>query len=230
MKSLFDILFPPICAACGSDTKHRELLCSSCKEKLYPEPLLQCSVCRGRVPFFASRQERCHPNASHLIFSASEYANPVVRSLIWHFKFKSRKKAGGLLSAILFEAISDVGYNLEETILVPIPLFPKRLRERGFNQAEKIADYLSDKLNLKKVSCLLRVKNTTPQSEISDYKQRRVNIAHAFEVRHGSGPFNKRIFLIDDVWTSGATMSEAVSVLKNAGAGEIIAMVVARAH
>jgi ComF family protein len=150
--------------------------------------------------------------------------------LIWQFKFKSRQKAGEILTTLLFEAISDIGYSVNDSILVPIPLFPKRLRERGFNQAEKIADYLSDKLNLKKVSCLLRVKNTTPQSEISDYKQRRVNIAHAFEIKKGSGPFDKRIFLIDDVWTSGATMSEAVSVLKNAGAGEIIAMVVARAH
>lgn len=230
MKSLIDILFPPVCLGCAGDTVRTERICASCRKKLVPDPLLQCSVCRGRIPFGAAANERCHPRASHVVFSAGSYSDPILRNLIWQCKFKSRQAAGRILADLLAEALADTGFTTDDAVFVPIPLSAKRLRLRGFNQAEKIADFLLQKSGRAASHYLVRVKDTAAQSEISDYKQRRINMAHAFALQPGVSCAGKKIVLVDDVWTSGATMSEAVSVLKHAGASEIIALVVARAH
>lgn len=231
IANLFDILFPPICAGCGGDSEHRQILCAVCQKSLIPHPLLQCSVCRGRVPFAASKSERCHPSASHLIFSAGEYSDALLRRLIWQCKFKRRQVVARILADLLAEALRDTGYDSVSTIFVPIPLSKKRMRERGFNQAEKIAHFLSLKTHNPVIQCLVRTKETAAQSEISDYEQRRVNMAHAFAVtERRRSCVGKRVAIIDDVWTSGATMSEAALTLKEAGVVEVVALVVARAH
>jgi ComF family protein len=235
-EKLLNTLFPPLCIACKRDRMPFDaasaLLCAACTELVTPIPTLHCPVCRRRLPLDSLSQPkslRCHPNSSHLVFSAASYEQSVIQSLILELKFKRRASIANLLSGLVVEACSNAGIALNNFLIVPLPLSAARLRNRGFNQAELIAHAFSKSLNLPVQLALARVKHCRPQSEISTWTQRQINISGAFELTGQARIDGKNIALIDDVWTSGATLSEAVSVLKNAGACEVVAVVAARA-
>jgi len=110
---------------------------------------------------------------------------------------------------------------------MPIPLHKRRLRWRGFNQAEKIAKILSDKLNIPLVNNkLIRIKYNQPQAKINSQK-RKNNIIGCFQY-NGESLEEKNIILVDDVVTSGSTLNECAKVLKEKGAQEVWGICVAR--
>ena len=113
--------------------------------------------------------------------------------------------------------------------IVPIPLSPRRERMRGFNQSFLIAKTVGTHFDLPVVAGLTRTKHTAPQSELENYKDRRQNIKDCFA---GNPKLleGKKIILIDDVATSGATFGEAANALKNAGATGICAVAAALAQ
>ena len=119
----------------------------------------------------------------------------------------------------------------EGVVLVPIPLHPRRLRWRGFNQAELLGKLIAKNLGIKFApDLLLRVKNTKPQVEL-DKKSRRQNIRRAFALNKNSQFDNLKIcnfIIFDDVWTSGATLREAGKVLKRNGAKRVWGLTLAR--
>ena len=114
---------------------------------------------------------------------------------------------------------------------MPIPLHKNRERERGFNQSEAIAKIIASELNLQlKKDLLVRAKETKIQAELKDWNQRKNNLAGAFQIPQPEGIKGKNIILVDDVYTSGATINEAVKTLKENGAKKIIALVIAKAR
>lgn len=118
-----------------------------------------------------------------------------------------------------------------EYALVPIPLHKKRLKQRGFNQAEIIARELLRIIGPggpRPTDYLARIKNNQPQALIADWKKRRANIQGCFKVINIEQTKNKPVIIIDDVSTSGATLREAATVLRKAGARKIIGLVVAK--
>lgn len=119
--------------------------------------------------------------------------------------------------------------NLSAWLVAPIPLHPKKERQRGFNQSKLIAEFLTDKLNLEFCDALKRIKNTEPQAKIKDPEKRMKNINGCFEIKNPEKIQGKNILLVDDVFTSGSTISEAVKILKINGASKIIAVVLAKA-
>ena len=144
----------------------------------------------------------------------------------------------------ILEELSELSImeNFTEPVLIPIPLSPKRRRERGFNQAELICRELvkinnlrysvdlnqEKKFNLKLESgVLIKPKETEHQARIKDRRQRLKNIIGSFAVKNGELIKNRNIILIDDILTTGATLSEAKKVLKQAGARKIIAFTIA---
>ncbi len=114
-------------------------------------------------------------------------------------------------------------------IVVFIPLHHSRERKRGFNQAKLLAEIVAKNFNLELKNVLMRVKNTPPQAQAENREKRRENLFGAFTIIDPDEIKNKNIILIDDVYTSGATMSEAARVLKSRGARKIIALVAAKA-
>ncbi len=117
-------------------------------------------------------------------------------------------------------------------LLVPIPLHKKKMRERGFNQAELIAEMLYTKLPDKFSYCgnaLIRTRDTQSQTAQKSHTERNKNMKDAFVVQNDYGIKGKIIFLVDDVSTSGATLREASRALKNAGARSVFGLVVAKA-
>ena len=109
-------------------------------------------------------------------------------------------------------------------LVVSIPLHPKREKSRGYNQSELLARVIGKELGLPVVNLLARVKNNSSQTGLNE-DERRKNVAGIFRFKTGIN--GKKILLVDDVLTTGATMEEGAKVLKEAGAGEILGAVVA---
>jgi len=118
-------------------------------------------------------------------------------------------------------------------MVVPIPLHPRRLRWRGFNQSALLAGHIAANLLPQNPlpfdeNMLVRKRYTPPQMEISNYQNRKQNIAGAFSLAGRKDVRNKTVLLIDDVATTGSTIFECARVLKAAGAREVFAAVIAR--
>lgn len=234
LSVILDILFPPVCVACGHDRGEAErdsILCSQCRAALVPDPALHCPVCRKQLPLDAidsPRSARCHPSASHLVLSAVPYEHPVAKALIKQLKFQRSEQAASILTDLCVSAFKNLPMHKLGAI-VPIPLSSKRLRLRGFNQAELLASALGRAYTLPMEKVLLRVRDTSPQSDLTHFTERRVNVADAFILDARVGTHAAQYAIVDDVWTSGATMSEAAAVLRQAGARTLYGIVVARA-
>lgn len=225
---LLDILFPPICLNCRKCPENGGLLCDACDSSIKINNTSFCSVCRGRLP---ENKNHCH-RPPFLLAAAADYDDPVVRDLIHHFKYKNFRSAAGVLEKILNEylkILADNGLKTENFVVVPIPLHPNHERKRGFNQSKLLAEAVAENFDLEFHEPLKRIKNNKPQIEMKDDESRRKNISGCFKLANGAEVKNKNILLVDDVFTSGATMNEAAKILKKNGAGKIIALVVAKA-
>lgn len=230
-KNLFlDILFPPICLSCQKHTENRNLpVCGDCFKSIKINNTLFCPVCRARLP---DGKKICHYDSPYLLAAAASYDNPAVQNLIHCFKYKGFENLSVSLSEIATEYLGDLIRNLKleirNFVIVPIPLYFWRERERGFNQAKLISENLSLALKLTLVDGLKRTKKTEPQAKSKNAEERAKNISGCFAAKNPSEIAGKNILLVDDVFTSGATMNEAVKTLKSAGAGKIIALTLAK--
>ena len=189
-----------------------------------------CPVCRARLPIraFGAPADRCHPDADYLLLAASSYNNPALRALIWQLKFKRRTSAADMLAKLLQKVLQTASVHLRDYICIPLPLHPGRQRSRGFNQAEMISNRILVGITVSH-PILVRTRRTKPQTQTADRAERKKNLKNCFAVARPEAVAGKNILLIDDVWTSGATMNEASRVLKLAGARRIIGLVVAKA-
>ena len=172
----------------------------------------------------------CHPGADYILASAVSYENPVLRSLIWQFKFQRRTSAARELAAIICTFLQTLRVDLTEFLFVPIPLHPRRARERGFNQADLLAQRIAACYHSKPAADILKkVKSTVPQTEMRGWAERSKNLSGCFSVARPELVRGRNIALVDDVWTSGTTMNEAARMLKEAGAKKIIAVTASKA-
>jgi len=135
---------------------------------------------------------------------------------------------GVYLVAYLRNLVS-AGFSLDAHTLIPLPLHPSREKERGFNQSELLAEIISKTFNLPlEKNILIRAKNTRAQAELTDWEERQANLQNAFTVANPENLKGKNIILVDDVYTSGATMSAAAETLRASGAKKIIGLVLAK--
>ena len=119
--------------------------------------------------------------------------------------------------------------NADDWLIIPVPLSKNRLKERGYNQAELIAEYFSEKIKIQICAgALMKTKDTPAQVSVKNRKERLKNLDGAFAVKNPELVEGKNIILIDDVSTTGATLREAKKTLKLAGAKKVLALVVAR--
>jgi ComF family protein len=150
----------------------------------------------------------------------------VIRKAIHELKYRNLKAISPCLAELLADYLSS--NPLPGEALVCVPLHPRRLRERGYNQSSLLARELSRRIGLPVIEdCLIRVKQAQPQVRAVDVEERRRNVANAFVCRDEkiSG---KQIILIDDVCTSGATLESCAEALKNKGATSVWGLTLAR--
>lgn len=159
------------------------------------------------------------------------YSDTRVQALIWELKYKDSRKAsaigGALLASFLLEVLADE--MTESALLIPIPLFKDRLRERGYNQSERLARVIARALPLLTLtpSALTRTRNTPRQTELKR-KERLTNMEGAFEADPQLID-GRTCVLIDDVVTTGSTLGEARKALIAAGASKVISVALAYA-
>jgi len=204
------------------------LKCLGCKKL----GILICPQCSQKLTFLADRP--IYQQAKYLkkIIIALDYKNPLVKRTIKTFKYSPyieplKKILGIVLTRAVQKFPNDISYLRENNfVLIPIPLSRLKLAQRGFNQSELISNELSQKLLLKHQPQLLKkIKNTKSQTNLNP-KQREKNVYGVFSVKNNNCPPN--IILIDDIYTTGATLQESAKTLRRAGAKEIWAFVLAK--
>jgi len=142
-------------------------------------------------------------------------------------KYSGRRSLAGVLGVLLEQAWRNYSELQEAEILIPIPLHPKRLLERGFNQADELAVALSKRTGQPSYPFLIRHRQTPPQSNLTK-PQRSQNVRGAFDVQKSHYLNGRALLLIDDVCTTGSTLSECARVLYLSGARRVSALVLAR--
>ncbi|PIW40007.1 MAG: amidophosphoribosyltransferase [Chloroflexi bacterium CG_4_10_14_0_8_um_filter_46_9] len=148
-----------------------------------------------------------------------------MRQAIHQLKYRNLKAISSSLAVLLADYL--LLNPLPGEVLVPVPLHPRRLRERGYNQSVLLAKELSRLINLPVITdCLIRVKEAKPQVRTTTVKERRENVTGAF-ICHGDKINGKQIILVDDVCTSGATLEACTTALKNNGAVSIWGLTIA---
>jgi len=213
IKNFFlDLLFPKSCFGCQREGSYF------------------CQDCQATLEISGLHQKVQLKELSDLYF-ATDYQKPLIKNLIHHFKYEPlvRELAKNLASLIIehFQSL-DNKPNFRDFILIPVPLEKRKLKWRGFNQAEELAKELSSFLKIPLfLDCLIKIKKTLPQVELSD-QERKENIKGAFSCQHPELVKERKILLVDDIYTTGSTLAECARVLKKSGGKEIIGIVVAR--
>jgi len=150
----------------------------------------------------------------------------VIRKAVHELKYRNLKAVSACLAGLLADYLE--ANPLPGEALVGVPLHPRRLRERGYNQSGLLAGELSKRIGMPVIEdCLVRVKEAQPQVRAADVEERRRNVADAFVCRDERVK-GKRIILIDDVCTSGATLDSCAAALKNNGAASVWGLTLAR--
>jgi len=229
-KFLLDLLFPKSCLGCQ---KEGEFLCQDCLSIIEILEYQFCPYCRKRV----IEGKTCHSCKKFTkldgLYFATSYQNYLVKKLIFKFKYqpfiKELKKPLASLIITHFQLLEIGKSDFSDYLLVPVPLEKKRLKWRGFNQAEEIAKEIAKSLERARVinNVLFKIKETLPQIELSE-KEREENVKGVFLVKNNEKLIGRKILLVDDVYTTGATMNECARILKESGAKEVWGVTIAR--
>ncbi len=209
---ILEILFPQFCFNCGIEGTY---LCEDCKSIL-------------EITGF--HQKYSAPNLKDLYFALS-YDNSLSKKLIQRFKYEPfvKELAKPLSSLIIAHfQLMDNKPDFSGFLIIPVPLEKRRMKWRGFNQAEEIGKELAEFFKIPLISdCLVKTRKTVSQVELAD-EARKENIKGAFLIKEKDLIKNKKILLADDVYTTGATMAECARILRESGAKEIIGIAIAR--
>jgi len=227
-KNFFlDVLFPPRCAGCFEEG---DWLCLKCFEKIKILDVQVCPVCRksargGQVCSAVCKQQT---NLDGLLVAAFYHENLILEKTIKRFKYRFSSALSERLGEILTKVFSRT-FKLQnvKAILTPVPLHNARLKWRGFNQSEFLAEFVATKLNYPWQYLLKRIHNTPPQAKLSK-AERHQNLQDAFEIINFKIELPPFVILIDDVAATGATLEECAKVLKNNGAKKVWGLVLAR--
>jgi ComF family protein len=231
------LIYPQACAVCGAsvESRHDGVVCAECwaTTRLFSEHDALCWKCGAlnratavTQPVPSIRCGRC----DHETFSAARacgtYEGALRASIL---ALKSRPNVARRLGTIMLQAQRRVPF-IDADLIVPVPLHADRERERGFNQAALLARELARATNLPldEFSVLRRVPTERHRAGM-DARARRDSVTDAFVVRHPKLIAGRRVLLIDDVFTTGATVSACTVALKDAGAKDVFVLTIARA-
>lgn len=225
---LRDLLFPPACAACGAPVGQDEFLCPACQGQVEPLAAPACPVCGLPGHSWLCPACQASPPAFDAARSLAAHAGPLAE-VVRGFKYQRRYWLGQGLARLLGDAPRSWWATVD--LIAPVPLHPRRLVARGFNQALVLARGLPGREGPELAPRLLsRRRYTRPQVGL-DPGARRRNVAGAFAVAPNwqdrlEGAW---VLLVDDVFTTGATVNECAKALKQAGAERVEVLTLARA-
>ena len=230
LKKFLDIIFPPdiICIYCGNEIKHpnKYLACDECLQNL---PYLKgkiCNLCGAKLHSLSDICFVCHSHFPPYKMARSTfiYEMPLVR-LVHKMKFGNARYLFKPLAECLTKTYIEYDFNCD--VIVPVPLSKERLKERGYNQAEELAKVVAKNLGLELVTnAVEKVINTERQSQLN-FSQRMENLKGAYRLKDHTPLKGKKVLVIDDVMTTGATIRAVCDEILKAKPAEIYVLTLA---
>lgn len=211
---LLDLLFPPRCAFCGKLLKEGE------KHGL-------CAVCQRELPWLQGGQAEQKPEFVSLCVSPLRYQDGVRRS-IHRFKFYGRREYARAYGRLVAQCVQD-HLSGRFDLITWVPISRRRLRQRGYDQAMLLSREAAGELGCQAVCTLQKTRDNPPQSGLTEEAARKANVLGVYAVPDPALVAGKRILLIDDVVTTGATLSECARMLRTYGAADVVCAALARA-
>jgi len=209
---LLEFLFPPKCVLCGKILRNGELDL--------------CGQCRLEAPTYPNRKKKLHFLDS---FAAVWYYEENVRRSLLRYKFQGRRSYAGSYGRMLAMVLARE-YPEGFDVLTWVPVSRLRRLRRGYDQAKLLAMAVGRELNLEPVPVLQKIRNNRPQSGLKGGEARRANVLGVYRLCPGVDLSGKRVLLIDDILTTGATAGECARVCLSAGAKEVHCAAVAAAR
>jgi len=208
LEYCLDLLYPPKCVFCHKIIKKQGV----------------CEECSKQLPYTRENSKQRLPEIACCV--SPLYYEGMVRESVLRYKFGGVKSYSASYAEFIAKCIDLEGISCD--IITWVPLSRKRRRKRGYDQAGLIAKELSRMIGVPCESLLRKCKNNPAQSRIHSPAQRRINVAGVYQAVASEKMHGSRILLVDDVVTTGSTLSECACVLKSGGAAEIIAATLAR--
>ncbi len=233
-REFIDFFLPPKCPLCGDITvgSREGLPCAVCMSRIRFIAHPRCPLCGRGYAADAGEDHLCSTCQTegrrfHKARSLGPYEGLLLEAIA-RFKFRGVAYLAHPLGTLLAD-YADPDFPFQEIdVVIPVPLHPQRLRARGYNQSLLLARHVSRRRSLPlNFTALVRTRPTVPQTQLSG-PERRENIRGAFEVKDADPVRGKKILLVDDVFTTGATVQECTRVLLRAGAARVDVLTLAR--
>ena len=229
LRIVADLLCPERCAACPALVPPTCLFCAACAARVRALGPPECGPCGYPLPADGHCPE-CHgrptPIRTARAFAAYHHpdgASPVAAAIA-RCKYGGARRLGRRFAAVITARVPCADVDL----VVAVPLHPRRLRRRGFNQSAVVARHVARRLGCATAPTLVvRIRDTPSQTALSS-RERAANVSGAFAVRDPTAVRGQTILLVDDVWTSGATARAVAATLRDAGAAAVDVLTIAR--
>lgn len=209
---VLNLLFPPKCGFC---TKiHSEFLCKKCEIKLQEEKS-KIGIQRMNNPYFQY----------HLY--AYSYRGEIRKKMI-DYKFNDQPELADTFVKLLLNHEKICGFLKNYDIIIPVPMHPKKEKQRGYNQVALVAQKLANRLTLEYVGDVLYKQKQTPMQSSLNKDLRKTNVKGVYNTKNIQKIKEKKVILLDDIYTTGSTAEECSKVLKQAGAKEIAVLTIAK--
>lgn len=213
-RAILDLLFPPRCVFCRKLLKHgKDGLCEDCQSNL---PWIIGQAAEQKFEFIS------------LCVSPLWYQGEV-RESIHRYKFSNCSGYSALYGQLVAQCVQD-HMDSKYDLITWAPLSARSLKARGYDQAMLLAQSTAQVLGQTAVETLRKIRNTNAQSSLTEDSARRANVLGAYEISNSEIIIGKRVLLIDDVVTTGSTMSECARVLLTYGASDVVCATLARAR
>ena len=221
IERLTDALFPQRCVMCDKViAPNRKGVCPRCAPKLIYVDEPRCLKCGRPTDLNAVYCNDCERRPHNFIMGSFPFSYESIGDSIFRFKYNNRPEYAQFYADAVADRLGDWITGLRPDALIPIPLHKKRLAERGYNQAAELSDAISQRLKIPSYPNLaVRFRNTIPQKQF-DAKMRQINMKKAFIIRENDVRL-KRVFIVDDIFTTGSTIDSLASELQKNGVDEV---------
>jgi ComF family protein len=240
LKSLIDLIYPPRCPICQAFLQDQNTLqgkqdlpfCQACFKDFTAIESPLCSLCGRPFSDGAERDRICEDclrkRPAYDIARAPYLYDGALMTAIQELKYAQRSHLADSLGSLLASFAQTWIGELKGSLIMPVPLHPRRLRSRGFNQSLLLSRCVAARTGAQlDFLSLRRTRYTKPQTELSS-EERKKNVRKAFEVVKPEAVKGRTIVLVDDVATTGSTLNECAKALKRAGAESVLCLVLAR--
>ena len=226
-SKIVELLYPPRCPICDRCIPSDELICEECAKLIRPIEEECCKKCgktladKDRIYCFDCSKKIHYFDRNYALF---EYKD--IKKSLYRFKYAGRAEYGRYYAYIAYKELGTLLSGMKADAIVPVPIHSKRKRNRGYNQAEEFAKYLSDYIKVPVMNDLvIRKKKTLPLKNLSG-KERINNLKRAFIIARNDVKL-KTIIIVDDIYTTGATFDTLSVVLRGTGIEKIYCLTVA---